>query len=98
METIIGRSKEIGQISKYMKSGKAEFVALYGRRRVGKTFLVTSYFKNKFDFDVTGIIGGRKDEELAAFHAALQHYGYQGQKPKKWMDALMLCEACLRRE
>ena len=59
MDTMVGRTKEIGLISKYMQSGKAEFIALYGRRRVGKTFLVTSYFKNKFDFDVTGIIGGR---------------------------------------
>lgn len=87
MDTMVGRTKEIGLISKYMQSGKAEFIALYGRRRVGKTFLVTSYFKNKFDFDVTGIIGGRKDEELTAFHTALQHYGYQGKKNKKWMDA-----------
>ena len=87
METIIGRSKETGQMAKYLQSRKAEFVALYGRRRVGKTFLVTTYFKNKFDFDVTGIIGGRKDEELTAFYTALQHYGYQGKKPKKWMEA-----------
>ena len=86
MDTMIGRTKEIGLVSKYMKSGKAEFVALYGRRRVGKTFLVTSYFKNKFDFDVTGIIGGRKEEELEAFHVALKRYGYQGKKPKKWME------------
>ena len=86
MDTMIGRTKEIGLVSKYMKSGKAEFVALYGRRRVGKTFLVTSYFKNKFDFDVTGIIGGRKEEELEAFYVALKRYGYQGKKPKKWME------------
>ena len=86
MDTMIGRTKEIGLVSKYMKSGKAEFVALYGRRRVGKTFLVTSCFKNKFDFDVTGIIGGRKEEELEAFYVALKRYGYQGKKPKKWME------------
>ncbi|MBQ8957817.1 MAG: ATP-binding protein [Bacteroidales bacterium] len=83
METIIGRTKEIGQMTKCLRSGKAEFIALYGRRKVGKTFLVTSYFKNRFDFDVTGIIGGRKDEELSAFHTALQHYGYQGKSPRR---------------
>lgn len=87
MDTIVGRAKEMEMLSRYMHSGKAEFVALYGRRRVGKTFLVTSYFKNKFDFDVTGIIGGRKDEELDAFYTALRHYGYSGRKPKRWMEA-----------
>jgi len=87
METIVGREEEISRISKYLHSGKAEFVALYGRRRVGKTFLVTSFFKNKFDFDVTGIIGGGKSEELMAFYTSLCHYGYRGGKPKNWMEA-----------
>ena len=98
MEAIVGRTKEIGQMAKYMRSGKAEFVALYGRRRVGKTFLVTSYFKNKFDFDVTGIIGGRKDEELAAFYTALQHYGYHGPKPKKWLEAFEALRSVLEQK
>ena len=86
-DMLIGREKEQALLRELLRSKQSESVALYGRRRVGKTFLVTTYFKNKFDFDVTGIIGGRKDEELAAFYTALQHYGYQGKKTKKWMEA-----------
>lgn len=40
MDKIIGRNLEYEKITTYMNSGRAEFVAIYGRRRVGKTFLV----------------------------------------------------------
>ena len=40
MDKIIGRESELGLLDRYNKSGKSEFVALYGRRRVGKTSLV----------------------------------------------------------
>jgi AAA+ ATPase superfamily predicted ATPase len=39
-QVIVGRKNEIAQIEQYYKSGKAEFIAVYGRRRVGKTFLI----------------------------------------------------------
>ena len=40
MSAIIGRNKEVDELKKLVSSPKAEFVAIYGRRRVGKTFLV----------------------------------------------------------
>ena len=52
---IIGRKSEIGQIRKLYDSGESEFVVVYGRRRVGKTFLVNQFFDNKFLFKVTGL-------------------------------------------
>lgn len=54
MGTIIGRDAELQLLEAYASSGKAEFVALYGRRRVGKTFLVREHFKNRFAFEMTG--------------------------------------------
>ena len=87
MEKIIGREEEFLKLSKYMSSDKSEFVAVYGRRRVGKTFLIRQYFKDKFDFYVTGIIDGSRDEEMAAFNDALITYGYKGPKAKTWMEA-----------
>ena len=53
-QVIVGRKKELAQIERYYHSGKAEFVAVYGRRRVGKTFLIRQYFKNRFAFDMFG--------------------------------------------
>ena len=61
---IIGRNEELGRLKKYYKSGRAEFIAIYGRRRVGKTYMVNTHFDNNFIFSTTGIIGGKKPEEL----------------------------------
>lgn len=87
MEKIIGRQEEFEKLSKFMTSDKGEFVAVYGRRRVGKTFLIRQYFKDKFDFYVTGIIDGSRDEEMAVFNEALTEYGHKGAKAKTWMEA-----------
>ncbi len=54
---IIGRDAENAKLKSWYKSGKAEFIAIYGRRRVGKTYLVNTFFDNQFTFDATGIIG-----------------------------------------
>ena len=64
MEKLIGRKNETDKLSSYMQSDRSEFIAIYGRRRVGKTFLVRSFFKDKFDFYATGIIEGNKSEEM----------------------------------
>lgn len=89
MEKIVGRDKEMGMLAEYMQSGRPEFVAVYGRRRVGKTFLVRSFFKDKFAFYATGIIDGDRNEEMEAFHAALVAYGYKGPKAKTWIEAFV---------
>lgn len=86
-EKVIGRHSEIQALQKYYNSGKAEFVAMYGRRRVGKTFLIRQYFQNKFTFDMTGVLEGNKSEQMSAFHAALKLYGYNGKKNTTWLDA-----------
>ena len=61
--SIIGRKEEIALLEKYISSNHSEFIAVYGRRRVGKTFLIRKYFQNRFAFDMTGIIEGKKTEE-----------------------------------
>ena len=48
METIIGREAEIKRLTIAVNSPRSEFVALYGRRRVGKTFLINQMFRNQF--------------------------------------------------
>jgi uncharacterized protein len=62
-------------LSKYYDSDRPEFIALYGRRRVGKTFIVRSFFKDKFDFFATGILEGTYEEELRSFGDSLKEYG-----------------------
>lgn len=77
-EKIIGRHSEKALLEKYYNSGKAEFIAMYGRRRIGKTFLIREYFRNQFSFDMTGVLEGNKNEQMTAFHMALKTYGYKG--------------------
>lgn len=98
MEKIIGREKEMGKLSDYMESGRSEFVAIYGRRRVGKTFLIRSFFKDKFNFYATGIIDGSMEEELEAFHLALVRYGYKGTKAASWIQAFNNLASLLERK
>ena len=43
---IVGRKSEINELDRLFRSGAPEFVAVYGRRRVGKTFLVKEFFGN----------------------------------------------------
>ena len=50
MSTIVGRKQEIEELERLYGSNRAEFVAIYGRRRVGKTFLIKQTFKDRFTF------------------------------------------------
>ena len=62
---MIGRKHELASLKSYYDSGRAEFVALYGRRRVGKTYLVNEFFGSHFAFSIIGVIDGM---ELALPH------------------------------
>ena len=50
MKYIIGRNSEIEELHEYANSAKSEFVVVYGRRRIGKTFLIREAFDQKFQF------------------------------------------------
>lgn len=84
---LIGRSENIKELDLYISSDKAEFIALFGRRRVGKTFLIDSYFKDSYAFATSGVIGGTKAEEMEAFFESLKIYGFTGEKPRTWWEA-----------
>lgn len=89
-QKIIGREKEVAQLRAILESDKPELVAVYGRRRIGKTYLVKEFFNENFDFYATGIFEGTKKDELTAFCDMLQQ---KSSKPipkiKTWMDAFM---------
>ena len=96
MESIIGREAEIRALTEIAGSGRPEFVAVYGRRRVGKTFLVRSAFKDKFVFYATGIIEGTYEQELEAFNIGLERYGWKGEKATNWMQAFKMLAELLK--
>ena len=55
MCVIIGRKKETAELKRYLNSGRAELIAVYGRRRVGKTFLINEVFRDHMVFHHTGL-------------------------------------------
>lgn len=72
MELLTGREGEKKLLTKALASGEAELIAVYGRRRVGKTFLVRSFCKDKIVFEFTGIHEAGLKEQLQNFSLALQ--------------------------
>jgi len=103
MNSIIGREKEINELNKLYDSGKAEFVAVYGRRRVGKTYLIDTFFGDKLTFRHAGLspVDTKQGKNLLAeqlqnFYISLQRYGAKKtKKPKSWMEAFFLLEQWL---
>lgn len=87
---IIGRKAEIETLKKLYKSNKSEFVAIYGRRRIGKTFLVKKLFADKYTFQVTGLSNADFSQQLANFYMAITRLdqNYSGQEvPQNWLEA-----------
>ena len=86
--SIIGRRHEQDLIREYYDSPKAELVAVYGRRRVGKTYLVKQCFNGEFDFYFTGSFETPRSTQLTLFKKELERYsGRKHHKPKDWYEA-----------
>ncbi|NGX33986.1 MAG: hypothetical protein K1060chlam1_00330 [Candidatus Anoxychlamydiales bacterium] len=90
--SIIGRKDEKKLLEKLYRSQRAEFLAIYGRRRVGKTFLVREFFKDKgVLFEITGSYNVRNSDQLQNFHTefcALFKNESGSDLPKNWKEAL----------
>ena len=104
MNSIIGRKQEVKELTRRYESGRAEFVAVYGRRRVGKTFLINGVLGDSMAFHHTGLSPydrKRKDSlkaQLQNFHFSLIRHGMEGiAQPKSWMEAFFLLEQLLDR-
>ena len=84
----IGREYEKSLIQQYLDSPKAELVAIYGRRRVGKTYLVKSFFQNQFDFYFTGMYETSRAVHLSLFRKELSRLTTEKVPPlKDWFTA-----------
>ncbi|MCB1073513.1 MAG: AAA family ATPase [Chlamydiia bacterium] len=91
-EKIIGRSAEQKILNHVLRSKKAEFLALYGRRRVGKTFLIRNFFIRSADifFHATGIQNGKMQQQLKQFAIQIGTTFYNGVEvapSQNWFDA-----------
>jgi AAA+ ATPase superfamily predicted ATPase len=85
---IIGRTAEQEALNEHIRSEKPEFLVVYGRRRVGKTFLIKEFFDNKFTFQTTGLANADTKMQLQNFNASLQKYSkHPYPLVNNWFDA-----------
>lgn len=103
---LIGREKEIKKLNELYHSEDAELIALYGRRRVGKTYLIDEVFRDRLNFRHAGLspIDSEKDnvkahlmkDQLTHFFRSLTIQGYKGKKtPESWLEAFYMLEDLL---
>lgn len=104
MQKIVGREHEKSLLTKIFDSKEAEFVAVYGRRRVGKTYLIRNFFTSKrcVFFQVSGIVGAQTKAQLHEFKKAIQETFYSHltgttlEEPKNWMHALEMLNDAIK--
>jgi uncharacterized protein len=90
---MVGRKKERDLLNDIVKEPKSNLVAIYGRRRVGKTYLIREHFKNQFSFYHTGIADVSLEIQLEEFYKSLKkYYKLNLSYPKNWFDAFELLQ------
>ncbi|MDY4526386.1 MAG: ATP-binding protein, partial [Parabacteroides sp.] len=88
---IIGREKEQRELLELLDKEESQFCAVYGRRRVGKTYLIRETFNYQFCFQHTGIAKGTLRQQLTAFRNSLVAAGMMRCAiPKTWIEAFEL--------
>ena len=94
---IIGRKKEIDILNNALRDEYSHFVAIYGRRRVGETFLIREVFNYRFTFQHAGLSEGGLKEQLFAFEASIKDAGIEPKKKSKnWLEAFELLKDVIR--
>ncbi|MCD8387030.1 MAG: ATP-binding protein [Bacteroidales bacterium] len=87
-QLVIGRKAEMEMLRRYIDSPKSEMVVVYGRRRVGKTFIVQNVCQGQYSFYMTGLYRRPKKQQLANFANALAVYSGQDLPiPTSWQEA-----------
>ena len=90
---IVGRKEEQAILEQALNSPEPEMIAVLGRRRVGKTFLIQSVFKNRIDFEITGAQHATKQEQLINFAYEIGNLAKSPlpvQTPDNWMNAFIM--------
>lgn len=92
---LIGRIEEKKIFEHCLNSSESKLIAVYGRRRVGKTFLVRQYFGTKIKFEVAGLHQGKLNDQLKHFADTLAKHGWTEaalHKPDSWTAAFDMLE------
>ena len=95
---LIGRKKEINLLHEIQNDDSSHFLAIYGRRRVGKTFLIREAFDYRFAFQHAGLSDSGMKGQIFAFVSSLKNAGYEVKKqPKNWLEAFEYLKDLIRK-
>ena len=100
MESIIGRNFEKNELKKALNSTKSELVAVIGRRRVGKTFLIRNFLEAQMKLEITGVQNNPMQVQLLNFISSLKTFKliekeFLFEEPKSWLEAFEILKQCL---
>ncbi len=87
MPKLIGRTPEIELLKEALHNNKSELIAIYGRRRIGKTFLIREFFNNQIVFEVAGLYKGNMNDQLTNFTKKLPKTNKKSIAPTNWFEA-----------
>ena len=94
---MIGRTEEQHILMDALNNPDSQLIAVYGRRRVGKTYLIRETFQNSFCFQHAGVYNGSRKIQLKAFLGALTDAGLPADTPcpKDWLEAFQLLKTVI---
>lgn len=93
----VAREQEVQLLRSTIDDEYSQFVAVYGRRRVGKTLLVRESFQYQFTFQHAGLADGGLRDQLYAFSESLRDAGMRDfSQPKSWLEAFSLLKELIR--
>lgn len=86
---IAGRTDEVQKMQRLLQSKDSEFLAIYGRRRIGKTYLIRQVYQQHIVFECSGLHQRDMAQQLENFWFALveNHIGEKPSLPKTWLQA-----------
>jgi len=95
MKSLVGRKEELSILKDAFESVRPELIAVTGRRRIGKTFLIREAYKKKILFEFTAIHKGTYKQQLSAFTNTCLTKCKNFKKPENWVEAFYLFSQCL---
>lgn len=95
---IVGREIEKEKLEASLSSQRSELIAIYGRRRIGKTYLIRKFYAKYFVFSFSGLKSGKRKDQIENFMIELEGVSkkYRNEKPENWLQAFNILKQYLQ--
>ncbi len=99
MSKVVGRNTEVKILEKALNNNASDLIAVYGRRRIGKTFLIREHYKKHIVFEIAGLSSGLMHDQLENFTKQINARKKKSavKQPESWIQAFTLLERYLNR-